>query len=102
SSQCACSAQNRSNSDRMARFGEELKLAHACSSKRCLKAMTASKSTASLGRKRPALQSSPLSNPSSIRRSGLTRSALPANEDKLWYGELPYPVGPSGSACHQL
>jgi len=25
---------------------------------------------------------------------------LPANDDIDWYGEFPYPVGPSGKACH--
>src|SRR3974390_532826 len=32
---------------------------------------------------------------------GLISSALPANDDNDWYGEFPYPVGPTGRACHQ-
>src|SRR5215467_198390 len=32
---------------------------------------------------------------------GLISSALPANDDNDWYGEFPYPVGPTGRAYHQ-
>ena len=42
------------------------------------------------------------SSPSSIKRSGLIRSQLPAKEDRDWYGELAYSVGPPGSACHHV
>jgi len=47
-------------------------------------------------------QSSARTNPSSIRSSGLTISPLPTKDERHWYGELPYPVGPSGNACHQV
>src|SRR5262249_39007353 len=46
--------------------------------------------------------SSAESHPSSARRSRLTRSGLPAEEDRAEYGELPKPVGPMGSVCHQV
>ena len=42
------------------------------------------------------------SRPSSTSRSMLTRAGLPANADSALYGELPYPVGPTGNICHQL
>jgi hypothetical protein len=41
-------------------------------------------------------------SPSVTRSSGLIRSRLPAKVDKGWYGELPYPVGPSGNDCPGL
>src|SRR3954466_4980220 len=40
--------------------------------------------------------------PSATRRSKLTSAGFPANADWALYGELPYPVGPTGSICHQL
>ena len=42
------------------------------------------------------------SQPLSIRGSSATSSGEPANADTLAYGELPGPIGFSGSICHRL
>jgi hypothetical protein len=39
------------------------------------------------------------SRPASISVSRSMKYGLPANAENDWYGESPYPVGPSGSTC---
>jgi len=36
------------------------------------------------------------------KRSILSNIGLPAKAEKHWYGESPYPVGFSGSTCHNF
>src|SRR5205085_3635719 len=56
------------------------------------------KSAGPLGPGRPSRRSA-ASQPSKTRRSSEIRIGLPANAERQEYGELPYPVGPSGNTC---
>src|SRR5580658_3098279 len=53
----------------------------------------ASKSTASSGNSGGLAKSASVSRPRSRKSSRLSSSGLPANAEKHWYGESPYPVG---------
>ncbi len=64
--------------------------------------LTLSKSTASSGNSGITARSDGRTMPSRTSESKLMSSGFPAKLERDWYGELPYPVGPTGSTCHSL
>ena len=98
-SQSALSARNLSQASATRGFIPARQAVYATSTSRRLFAVARPNAASPAGSSAVAASLAVIS-PSASRASGLMRFGFPANAEKHWYGESPYPVGPSGRVCH--